>query len=186
MRWIIFAGRFQPFHLGHFEVVERTINSLCTPATILTLAAVTQETFESSTGDVAFTHVADEHHLPERNPWSLSTRLWALGGVTNYFRERHPELQINTTLLPRPDYGLRVIRSWFPGERSWIVPEAGEMFDEAKVKFFVDSGEKVVRVPDTSNVSGRILRESWKIGDVEEMRRQLPECVHRAYLDQAS
>jgi len=126
----IFAGRFQPFHNGHLEVLRQLCQKVGPEDTIV-LAVVAP--FQSQDiKDKAFLEASEEHHKPERNPWDVSVVLSAVSHValTEGYGKR-----ILTTLLPRPEYGWETIVKWFPGERIWVIPLAQEDFDEKKVIF---------------------------------------------------
>jgi hypothetical protein len=181
MRWVIFAGRFQPFHVGHFDVTAAAVSTL-RQDDVLVLAAIAPGVPIKDPLNKEFTKAAEEHHRPERNPWPLPIRLLALTSVANHFRGLYPHSAIIVSAVPRPDYELHTLQSWFPGERIWVIPEAKEEFDHAKMRFFEMNGEQVVRRTDPTNVSGRELRRLWELGKVEEMKIHIPPCVHAAYL----
>jgi cytidylyltransferase-like protein len=181
MRWIIFAGRFQPFHVGHFEIVRQSLERIIS-GDVLILAAISPEPSSIRAVDENFAMAAAEHHLPERNPWPVPIRLLALSAIAAHFRHTYPHIPVAVSAIPRPDYGWDTVRAWFPGSRVWVIPSAGEAFDEAKAKFFIQNGEQVIRYTDPTKVSGKELRELWESGHTEQMKPYLPECVHEAYL----
>jgi len=181
MRWVIFAGRFQPFHVGHFEVVRQSLEN-SVPGDVLILAAISSDPASKLAVDESFALVAAEHHLPERNPWPVPIRLLALSAIATHFQETFHNIPIAVSAIPRPDYGWETVRAWFPGSRIWVIPNADEAFDEAKAEFFKSKGEQVIRFADHSKVSGKELRELWHTGNHEQLKPYLPHCVHKAYL----
>ena len=180
MRNFIFAGRFQPFHIGHLQVLEHVLKSF-NPEDNLILGVVSP--FKSNIVlDTNFLHLASEHHLPERNPWSVSQRIKALSNLTNEIKGKY-KLNIVTTAIPRPDYGYETIIKWFPEKRIWIIPNAGEAFDESKSLFFISRGDEVLRINDNSKISGYEIRTAIKNGKSEAIKNLIPNCMHEIYLN---
>lgn len=172
----IFAGRFQPFHNGHMQVFQQLCEKL-TPTDTLVLGVVAP--FESDdVKDESFLEASKEHHLPDRNPWDVSVPLSAISKVvsSSHYRE-----QIITTLLPRPEYGWETIISWFPRKRVWVIPCAGEEFDDKKSDYFKNMGDKVIRIPDTTSIFGYELREFYKKGQYEEFASNVPDGLADIY-----
>lgn len=172
----IFSGRFQPFHNGHMHVFNELCKELA-PTDTLVLGVVAP--FQSDDiKDRAFSEASEEHHLPDRNPWNLSVPLSAVSEIAH---SSHYRKQIITTLLPRPDYGWDTITSWFPGKRVWVIPLAGEEFDDKKSEFFKKMGDQVKRVTDTTGVSGRKLREFYANGQYKDFASYVPERLADIY-----
>ncbi len=172
----IFAGRFQPFHNGHMQVFQQLCEKL-TPLDTLVLGVISP--FESEDiKDEDFLEASKEHHLPERNPWDV---LIPLSAVSQIARTSHYARQIVPTLLPRPEYGWKTLMSWFPRKRVWIIPSAGEDFDNKKSDFFINNGDRVIRLPDTTGVSGRELRELYQKGQYEEFAANIPDGLADIY-----
>lgn len=175
----IFAGRFQPFHNGHMQVFQQICEKL-TPTDTLALAVVAP--FESEDiRDMDFLKASKEHHLPSRNPWDVTV---SLSAVTQIARASHYNGQIITTLLPRPEYGWKTIVSWFPQKRIWVIPQAEEDFDDKKSAYFTKMGDKTIRFQDTTNISGRELREYYKKGQFEEFASKIPNGLADIYLQE--
>lgn len=175
----IFAGRFQPFHNGHLEVVKSVLSKLTEEDNFV--IAIVSPFDASHVVDDNFHHTAIEHHLPERNPWSVSERTRALA---NLVVDLSNEFSIipSVTAIPRPDYGWQIIEKWFPETRVWVIPNAGEEFDESKAIFFHERGDEVWRVDDHSQVSGYELRKAIKALDFEYARAYIPVCMQAIYL----
>lgn len=172
----IFSGRFQPFHNGHMQVFRQLCGKL-TQNDILVLGVIAP--FESDdVKDVNFLEASKEHQLPERNPWDV---LVPLSAVAQIARSSHYSGQIVTTLLPRPEYGWKLISTWFPNKRIWVIPSAGEEFDEKKSEFFTKMGDQVVRFKDTTGISGRELREFYKEGEYEKFVSCVPSGLADIY-----
>ena len=176
----IFAGRFQPFHNGHMQVLQQACE-LLTPTDTLVLAVVSP--FKSdNVVDEDFLESALEHHQPDRNPWDVSLPLKA---ITQIAQSCHCANQIITTLIPRPEYGWHAITEWFPKNRIWIIPSADEMFDEKKSEFFIKMGDSVKRYKDTTGISGRKLRNWYNEGNHKSFIEYIPEYVGNIYLNKS-
>lgn len=175
----IFAGRFQPFHNGHLEVL-RQLCEIVGPEDTLILAVVAP--FHSQDiKDKAFLDASKEHHKPERNPWDVSVVLEAVSHVA---LDEGNGKRILTTLLPRPEYGWETIVKWFPSERIWVIPLAHEDFDEKKVAFFIKMGDKVIRFSDETKISGQELRKHYENQRYDEFASQVPKGVANIYFAQ--
>lgn len=175
----IFAGRFQPFHNGHFQILESLVEHAKEGDNII-VAIVSQTQDNSKIIDSEFTNKAKEHHSPERNPWSAVTRLVALQKLVSSFVNE--QINISVTIIPRPDLGWETIINWFPCNRIWVIPDAGEKFDENKSVFFKSKGEEVLRLKENTNISGWELRESIKNNDVTIFRKSTPSMVQEIYI----
>lgn len=183
MKWIVFAGRFQPFHQGHWEVLCAAMKEFPADAALV-LAVVAPSHWRPSDDPIAksFSLDAEEHHQPERNPWDLRVRLRAALTVAEATKSfgRSPDKTV-VTALPRPDYAFETIRLWFPGERAWVIPEAGETFDQSKETYFRARGDEVIRIPCTCGISGRELRAAFAAQRWDEFRRGMPSFLWDVY-----
>jgi len=128
--------------------------------------------------DEEFLKASEEHHHPDRNPWDISVPLAAVSKVA---LSSHHAGQIITTLLPRPEYGWKIITDWFPYKRIWVIPSAGEFFDEQKKEYFEKLGDQVIRFKDDTGISGRELREFYKRGEYEKFVTNVPEGLANIY-----
>ena len=86
MNYYIFKGRFQPFHNGHLEVVERSIQ-LMKPEDVLIIAALTKPFAVSEITDMEFGKKVSEHFLPERNLWGPLVALEAISKIAEKYNE---------------------------------------------------------------------------------------------------
>lgn len=178
---VLFAGRFQPFHVGHLEVLRSAFGGL-QEGQVLVVAAIAPFPRAVGACDAEFLAAAAEHHSLERNPWNLAIRLEAIGALVHELRAEYPGRRVVITPMPRPDYAWSVVELWFPGDRIWVIPTAGEGFDEEKAAFFQRRGDRVLRYDDRSNVSGRALRELWLQRRSAEMAEFIPGPMRAAYL----
>jgi hypothetical protein len=183
MKWVVFAGRFQPFHHGHWEAICACMKEAPGDAAIV-LGVVAPSHSPSGRDDLArsFSREAAEHHQPGRNPWDLSVRLraaLAVARVVNSFGSSQDRLLV--TALPRPDYAFDTIRLWFPGERTWAIPDAGEEFDEIKETYFLARGDQVMRITCLCGVSGRELRSAYASQRRDQFRKGVPSFLWEIY-----
>ena len=165
---LVFPGRFQPFHNGHDEVVKRVME---VSERQLVLAVVCAIKLDS--GSDRFDIESAEHFESSRNPFpplAVHRMLQELARV------RYPERPPQVLLIPRPSRGgnWTAIDQFFPGSRTWVVPDAGENWDERKAEFFAAMGDDVIRVPHDPAVSGRDLRSAMNAGDWEAVARGVP------------
>ena len=172
----IFAGRFQPFHNGHKQVFDKICEKMSS-TDVLVLAVVSPYTSDSIK-DESFVIASTEHHDADRNPWYVSVPLTAVSRIARLCPRSE---QVITTLLPRPEYGWDIIEKWFPGDRVWIIPNAGEDFDEKKSSYFRSLGDRVERISDTTGVSGWNLRNLYKEGNYNEFKSFVPDGIAEIY-----
>lgn len=177
MNYFIFKGRFQPFHFGHLQVVEKTID-LLGKDDILILAAMCSFDYNIEPVDKIFAEKAAEHRQPDRNPWGSIVALNALSIIA---REYAQQCKILTTLMPYPNLAWPVIKNWIPENRIWIIPQSGEQFDNIKADFYQSQNETVIRVIDDSNISGKELREYYKNGNSKLFFSGIPKILHKIY-----
>jgi len=128
--------------------------------------------------DDDFAKKAIEHHEVERNPWLPFVPLKALTTLINTY-EKHDNIIL--TILPCPDTSWDEIKKWFPYDRKWIIPSAGEAFDEDKVKFYTSQGEAIIRYTENSNISGRELRNYLYSSDYDNFSKHIPKTIVDIY-----
>ena len=172
----IFAGRFQPFHNGHKQVFDKICEKMSS-TDVLVLAVVSPYTSDNIK-DKSFAEATTEHHEADRNPWYVSVPLMAVSRIARLCPRSE---QIITTLLPRPEYGWDIIEKWFPNDRVWIIPNAGEDFDDKKSCYFRSLGDRVERISDITGVSGWNLRNLYKEGNYNEFKKHVPEGIAEIY-----
>ena len=175
MSYYIFAGRFQPFHLGHLDVLKQSVLNL-EKDDVLVVAVVTK--IKGHAIDDKFAKSAAEHHFPDRNPW---LPIVALKAISKLVKEMYPLNEILTTVLPSPDTSWTEIKKWYPADRIWIIPDAGEEFDNKKVEFYQKCGERVVRYSDNTGISGKDLRDYYQLGDYESFKKHMPANITDVY-----
>src|ERR1035441_7121964 len=145
----ILPGRFQPFHNDHLVVLRKALQ-ICSPI-VLGIVVTTPTTSDAAT---PFEAEARRQHGPERNPFSPRQRLEMITACLQEDLGDQGSL-VFPILLPRPEANWNIIASMFPGTRTWIVPSAGEEFDEMKARFFESCGDEVMRLEVQPTTSGR-------------------------------
>ena len=163
----IYAGRFQPFHLGHMSVVSRTLETGNTPLvigviinTVKSGAALTEAARRvSEYGDVA--------QDPEKNPLDPLTRVSLIRAacIAACFEDK-----VTVTVIPRPERHWEMIQQLFRAPRCWILPDKIDSFDSLKADFYQEQGDKVVRAGVNPLTSGTLVRSRLAQGlDVSDL-----------------
>ena len=161
----IFPGRLQPPHNDHLALIERALTLVRGP---LVLALLVGGGRASDT----FGHEAAEHHEPARNPFTFLQRAAMIDAAL----PPHARSRVRVVPLPRPECAWDVCVSAFPGPRLWVVPDAGDPFDDAKAAWLTAHAEAVARPRITPTTDGRLVRALVARGD-PELRRHVPEPV---------
>ena len=184
MATFLFCGRFQPFHIGHEMVVRKLIRS-CSREDHIVVCVIHAHNQDDFGGSRDLIPGAAEHHCSERNPWPVEVRLRALHALRDALAaEMISRSALSVTAIPRPDSYFENMKRWFPSERVWVIPRAGEDFDERKASFFTEKGERVVRIVDSTKVSGWRLRTAWYDRNREEFDKFVPSTTTAFYWSQ--
>lgn len=174
-RYFIFAGRLQPPHNGHIDVVRFALLECMTPLYIgLIVSAASAEGERGPHADIA-----DRHNQPTKNPFSFHQRRLMLDQT---LRESglHPGTdRLGILALPRPSLAWAWTEAMLPGHRTWIVPDCGDHFDDEKAAFYREMGDEVVRPSFEPTIRGTRVRELIRRRD-ERVESFLPKPVVRA------
>ena len=68
-----------------------------------------------------------------------------------------------------------------PMNRKWIIPDAGELFDDIKANFYRSQGENVIRYSEDTGISGHTLRELYKKGGYDNFKKFVPPQIVDIY-----
>lgn len=179
MRYKIFNGRFQPFHKGHLSVLEQVVADL-KHDDILVVGIVSpfQNGEMSSIENTDYSKLVLEQLLPERNPWLPIVPMRAVSEILAGMNIKNRYL---TTFMPSPSSNFSQIKKWFPSNRVWIIPNAGEEFDEKKAAFYLSQGEQVLRYEEKTGISGWDLRKHFLASDYNSFSRAVPKQVVDIY-----
>lgn len=160
--WIL-PGRHQPPHNDHLLVLERALDVAHVVPSALPETHATR-----------FERLALEENDPSRAPFTLLERIAMFDAELASWS---PEQRARVTLLgiPRPESDPRLIDAMFPGERVWLVSDLGDVFDDAKARWFGARGDRVVRIPLDKTTDGRRVRAA--LDDPETLRRHVPAAV---------
>jgi hypothetical protein len=71
----------------------------------------------------------------------------------------------------------------FPGQRTWVVPRAGEAWDDSKSLFFESMGDSVYRVDQQPSVDGYSIRKAIQQKNFEHVQRSVPQGIWCAIKD---
>lgn len=83
--------------------------------------------------------------------------------------------------MPVPNYAWNLINDWVTQNRIWVIPDAGEEFDNDKAAFYSRMNESIIRVPDCSGVSGRELRKAYFADDFDFFSNNIPSSIVDLY-----
>jgi nicotinamide mononucleotide adenylyltransferase len=168
----ILPGRWQPPHRDHLAILWRAITRCAEPIHLALLV----DGMSDSSVDPVFTHEADEHHSPTRNPFTWPQRVELLEQVIQTLPERTRQ-RVRMVPMPRPEKAWDWITRVFPHQRVWIVPSGQDPFDDDKAEFFLRQGDEVLRVPSPDTTNGWHVRELLAQGD-PALRQHLPAGVY--------
>jgi len=172
--WVIVAGRFQPFHIGHWHLLQTVAKDLRQNQTLV-IGVISAEQ-ELTTTSMAMIEGANAHHTPSSNPWPIGIRLRAVAKVSEMIMHSEPTLEAIYIPLPRPDLHWSTIEAWLPGPRLWIIPDVGDSFDNAKADFYAAQGDSVRRIVGERLASATSLRQ-----DANLWEARVPEFVRNIY-----
>lgn len=154
--YLLFCGRFQPFHNGHLSLLRRTArhSGQIVVGVLITMKS-SAPTATSPAND--FTALGDQRCEEDLNPFTVVDRVrmisasvgaepWSAGAVV--------------VAVPRPDLYWQLIEAMFPGLRTWILPTNDDPINDAKERFYSAKGDRVLRIVVDSDVSGTGIREA--------------------------
>lgn len=169
----ILPGRHQPPHLDHLRILRASLERVDGPLLVGLIVDVPAR----GPAESDFEADAREHNSPERCPFSFEERADMLESALTP-RERRRVLVVP---LPRPEAAWERVLEMLPGKRTWIVPDVGEEFDEAKAKFFRGKGDRVLRVRVIPRVSGWDVRKAIAARDLKRIQQLVPEPIARRW-----
>jgi nicotinamide-nucleotide adenylyltransferase len=172
----VYPGRFQPFHKGHLEVIKQALIEV--PG-IIFVGIVVHTLHDNIITNDSFELEARKNNSPARNPFSPSERIKMIRACL--LDELHTEAsRVIPILLPRPEANWAVVKSMFPEQRTWIIPQSNEEFDEMKVHFFDSKGDKVYRIYNqgAANIHGCLIRDAIINGD-SGWEHMVPEVIYK-------
>lgn len=165
-RNFIYAGRFQPFHNDHLQIVEWFIKN--NPNERLVLAAVRKAKLLGASVIAG----SAENFLPDRNPFGPQDVLAMTGAIAR----RYQNHCVVSTLIPQPSSpgGWDLVSELFPGSRVWLIPQRNEEWDEMKINYLIEKGDSVIRVNCLRGTSGMVLRDIYQSGALHRLAEAVP------------
>lgn len=179
-RALILAGRFQPYHLGHHDLVRHCLSISSIPVLVGILISSIPLDFPPPQGELS--REAEPRHLRENNPFSYWQRREMIEGAWPEERKRG---DLIVSPLPRPQgppEWWTYVREFLPEYRTWAVPETGDRFDEHKVDFFLSVGEEVLRIPSKCSASGSEIRRQWRNGARQSALAHVPAATRHVMM----
>lgn len=175
MGTFILPGRHQPPHNDHLALIRAALAQV-PPDSSLAVGLVFARPAAGRPLD-PFDAEAREHHDPARCPFSVLERMAMLEAALDAELRYADRRRVRVIPLPRPEADWALVEAMLPGPRTWIVPEVGEDFDDAKAAFFRARGDRVVRVRVRTTTDGRTVRAL--LDDPERLARHVPAAVAR-------
>ena len=173
MTTFVLPGRHQPPHNDHLALIRAALSVVPEP---LLIGIVFQRTPQGEPAD-GFEAEARAQHAPERCPFTVAQRIELLEAALDETLPGHARGRVRVIPLPRPEAEWPLVQALLPGARTWIVPDVGEEFDDAKASFFRARGDEVLRVALRPTTDGRVVRSL--LGDPERLARHVPAAVAR-------
>lgn len=167
----IYPGRLQPPHRDHIAFLRDVAHDLQSVGHTLHVGLIVPR-FDLD-GEHPLVLESAAHHEPQRNPFSYEERVQML-------RRALPELvgsAIRVVALPPPERAWCVAEAMFPEPRVWIVPQAGESFDDSKAAFFVEKGDAVIRPVQRTTTDGYVVRSLLAARDPTWKEHVTPEIA---------
>lgn len=159
----LFAGRFQPFHNGHLQVIDAIFNVCSTQLWLLVVRGVS---------DIETDAIGAEHFVPKKNPFPLNTTVGALQEISVRLQKKFIPI-----IVPQPSsqLGFQCIKCVFPENRIWYIPDSGDPWDDKKADHYLALGEKVVRISAPRLTTGTRIRELASSGRFNEIGELVPK-----------
>ncbi|MEV6180223.1 hypothetical protein [Streptomyces sp. NPDC052015] len=153
--YAVWAGRFQPFHLGHFRTIRRMAR-LGRPLTIAVIAT------SAASGRGAYGRRAAEAGAACRNPLTVWERMEMIRLALS--AEPLP-VELRVIGVPRPDVDWHLTASFYPSARVIYLTDRDE-FESVKLRHYTSLGEDVVvvGVKDLPTVSASEVRARIRAG----------------------
>lgn len=171
MPTFVLPGRHQPPHNDHLALIRSALDAV--PGRLL-IGLVFQRPPQGEPAD-AFEAEARTQNSLERCPFTVVERLELMELALDEVLPPALRARVRVLPLPRPEAEWPLVEALLPGPRTWIIPDLGEAFDEAKASFFRARGDAVLRVPFRPTTDGRTVRAL--LDDSTQLARHVPAAV---------
>lgn len=145
----VWAGRFQPFHLGHVSFLDRICLTFDGPIVVAVIASSTSEPSD------AYSAEANLQHRVAKNPLTTWERLMM---IRIYLEEKGLTNRIIPIGIPRPDTYWSMVRGFYPPKRVLCFSDRNT-FETQKVEHWRSMGEAVRVFPSEVGTSGTEFKE---------------------------
>ena len=172
---IILTGRFQPFHLGHVELINKLLSEY--PDDIICLGII-RDCHISNDKD-EFDEKADEQLNTTKNPYDSEILMRMAQEIVKLTNDK----RVVYTLMPRTSmYTWELIKDIFgkDNERIWVIPQVEGKFGEwenAKASLYLRLNEKVKRIRVDKNISASDVRKKIADRDIEGLKELVPSAI---------
>ncbi len=171
----VWVGRFQPVHLGHLEVLSRSLATLDMPHVAVLPFGLDRSQMEPQSDYKR--HLADAY-LVDLNPLTVWER-FALMRLA--LLELDAPNRVAILVAPHHESQPNVVEDFFPPRRLICVTNK-DAFERAKAEYWRERGEEVfvleLPFPILSNTE---IRQRVRAGD--DWRSFLPATTHDYFLD---
>lgn len=164
------TGRFQPAHLGHFEILKHSLKLLNLPhVCILTTY------FGWDSCDSEYSHMAKYNYSLSKNPFSVWERftLLRLG-----LKELGLEKYVSIIVAPRHDWNWDIVSSFYPPSRLICLTNKDE-FENSKAELWKSRGEKI-KIINVKKISPVLTTTDIKrqVASGKSWKYFLPKSTH--------
>jgi nicotinamide mononucleotide adenylyltransferase len=151
----LLPGRHQPPHHDHLVVIRAALSRIAPEFLYLGLI-VSPPATGADAGELEAE--ARRQNDPARTPFTFDQRRQLIEAAMFECLLPEESARVRIVPLPRPEAHWPLIETIFPEARTWIVPDAGERFDEMKTAFFRERGDRVLRIRFREQTNGRLVR----------------------------
>lgn len=164
--YMVWAGRFQPFHSGHLSFLTKICRIGVEPVVVAVIASSNRNPVD------AYSEEANAQHRSARNPLSVWERVTMIRlcleaeGLSN---------RVVPMGIPRPDAHWDTVRSFYPPRRVLCFSDRNR-FESMKVQHWRSMGEKVRVIESDLDLSSTLFKETLRSGG--DWLKFLPEPTH--------
>lgn len=171
---IIINGRFQPFHNGHLELLDKVRDMY--PNQSICIAVIKNHSLFNS--DNEFDKCVEKQFIEGRNPFSSSQTLEMINSV---IKKRGYE-KVFVNLIPKPSELIwPIIEALFDEERTWIIPKLSEDpndWENLKANFYESMNDKVVRINIDKKINATDIRQTINEQRYDIVKKYVPLEVY--------
>lgn len=172
---ILCAGRFQPFHNGHYELLKAAL--ACGPGEVV-VGVIINSLAQERAKELRVTdmmRLGDSRQSAAANPLSVLERVRMISKLVS---SEGLDERVSVVPLPRPEIYWELIQAILPGQRTWVLPRNDDPFEKNKQNFFMERGDLVVLTEFGEHMSGTEIRKLWVAGH-EDLKIHVPSVIYQ-------